>query len=227
MLQILTATGARPEAWRLCERYMRRQDYEGPVRWIIVDDGEHPQLCGFERAGWCLEWVRPLPRWAPGDNTQARNVLAGLALVDPVAPLVIVEDDDWYAADWLTTCARELRDAELVGEMCSRYYNVATRVARPLTNRSHASLCSTALRGPAVAVLRDCCRSREKFLDLALWRARGPRKRLFNGGRVVGIKGLPGRAGIGIGHRATFQGLPDAAGKILRNWIGADAGGYL
>ena len=30
MLTLLTATGARPEAWAICERLMLRQDYAGP-----------------------------------------------------------------------------------------------------------------------------------------------------------------------------------------------------
>ncbi|HHA2844535.1 glycosyltransferase family A protein [Stenotrophomonas maltophilia] len=226
MLTLLTATGARPAAWALCERWMARQDYSGPVRWIIVDDGADPQPVTFRRDGWQLVLVRPSPHWAPGQNTQARNLLKGLAAVGPEERLVIIEDDDWYAPDWLTTIAAELEHAELVGEHRARYYNVAQRRGRQLANTGHASLCSTAMRGAALRDFADACRSRPKFIDLELWRR--PRgRRLFGGHRVVGIKGLPGRGGIGMGHDLDFNGEADPCGALLRNWVGQDAEVYL
>lgn len=226
MLTLLTATGARPAAWALCERWMARQDYAGPVRWIIVDDGPEPQPVTFRRDCWQLVLVRPSPHWTPGQNTQARNLLKGLAAVGPEERLVIIEDDDWYAPDWLTTVAAELEHAELVGEHRARYYNVQQRRGRQLANTGHASLCSTAMRGSALQDFADACRSRPKFIDLELWRR--PRdRRLFGGHRVVGIKGLPGRGGIGMGHDPDFKGEADASGALLRHWVGADAEVYL
>lgn len=47
------------------------------------------------------------------------------------------------------------------------------------------------------------------------------------GGWVVGIKGLPGRGGIGMGHRDNFRGTDDPCGALLREWIGEDAEAYL
>jgi len=226
MLTLLTATGARPAAWALCERWMARQDYAGPVRWIIVDDGPEPQPVTFRRDGWQLVLVRPSPHWAPGQNTQARNLLKGLAAVGPDERLVIIEDDDHYAADWLTTVAAQLEHAELVGEHRARYYNVEQRRGRQLANTGHASLCSTAMRSSALRDFADACRSRPKFIDLELWRR--PRdRRLFGGHRVVGIKGLPGRGGIGMGHDPDFKGDADVSGALLRHWIGEDAEVYL
>lgn len=226
-LQLLTATGARPAAWALCERWMRAQDYRGPVRWIVVDDGPEPQPVTFMRPGWTVEVIRPEPFWEPGQNTQTRNLLAGLAVVDDGAGLVIVEDDDWYAPAWLSVAEQKLRQAELIGEVCSRYFNVATRIGRQLTNRNHASLCCTAVRGAAIDALRDSCRAGVKFVDLRLWREFRGRKRLFGTHHVVGIKGLPGRTGIGVGHRETFTGVADRSGRLLRAWIGEDARVYL
>lgn len=42
----------------------------------------------------------------------------------------------------------------------------------------------------------------------------------------IGIKGLPGRAGIGIGHRLGPNEKTDHDGTILREWIGDDAARY-
>lgn len=222
MLTLLTATGARPDAFVLCEHWMAAQDYANPVRWIVVDDGPEPQPVAFRREGWTVEVIRPEPNWKPGQNTQARNLLAGLAHCHAGNSVVVIEDDDWYAPDWLTHVAMQLEHAELVGECRARYYNIARRMGRQLQNAGHASLCSTAVRGRAVDALRKACQGSPKFIDLQLWR-RFPHRHLFGGHRVVGIKGLPGRGGIGMGHRDDFRGTPDSDGRLLREWIGDDA----
>lgn len=222
MLTLLTATGARHKAWAICERLMAAQTYAGPVRWIIVDDGQQPQPVTFQREGWELVLIRPAPFWRAGQNTQARNLLKGLAAVGSDDRLVIIEDDDWYASDWLATAAAMLDRAELVGEPQARYYNIALRRGRQLRNNGHASLCSTAMHGEALATFRAVCRRSEKFIDLDLWK-RARSRHLFGGHRVVGIKGLPGRDGIGMGHRDDFTGKDDQDGALLRAWVGDDA----
>lgn len=226
MLTLLTATGARPAAWAICERLMARQDYAGPVRWVIVDDGPAPQPVTFQRADWQLVVIRPAPFWQPGQNTQARNLLKGLEAIARDERVVVIEDDDWYAADWLSTAAERLERAELVGECQARYYNLPARRGRQLHNNAHASLCSTAMRGEALEMFRQVCRRSQKFIDLDLWR-RCRSRHLFTGGRVVGLKGLPGRGGIGMGHSADFQGTPDPDLALLRRWIGEDVELYL
>lgn len=225
MLQLLTATGARPEAFELCERWMAAQIYDGPVTWIIVDDGPTPTPITRSPKGWVQVVLRPAPFWRAGQNTQARNLLKGLDAIDPKHPLVIIEDDDHYAADWLETVVRELARAELVGECRARYYNIAKRAGRQLGNTNHASLCATAMRGAAIATFRKACLQQPKFIDLDLWRKHRSRH-LFTGYRVVGIKGLPGRGGIGMGHRDDFRGEFDPDGALLRQWVGDDARHY-
>lgn len=227
MITLLTATGCRPEAWAICEKLMLAQTYAGPVHWIIVDDGEQPQDITFHRKNWTIEVVRPAPLWQRGDNTQARNLLAGLAFVEDDAQLVIIEDDDYYAPDWLrfVDAAFFLSDADLIGESFARYYNVQTGCARSLCNAGHASLCSTAMRGPAIQQFYKACRTGAQFIDLDLWNA-CDNKLLFYEAQVVGIKGLAGRDGIGMGHTSLI-GQPDQDGKILRQWLGKDAELYL
>ena len=104
---------------------MAAQDYPGAVRWIVVDDGPVPQAIEFARPEWELEVVRPEPLWQPGENTQARNLQAGLDQVPDGAPLLIIEDDDHYAPSWLRMADNALGRAELVGETRARYYNVS------------------------------------------------------------------------------------------------------
>ena len=203
---------------------MAAQDFTGSVHWLVVDDGPEAQPVAFRREGWTLQVIRPTPAWKPGQNTQARNLLAGLAYCTAQDLVVCIEDDDWVATDWLTHVSEQLERAELVGEVRSRYYNIATRRAREMGNTGHASLCSTALRGRAIDALRKACQA-GSYIDMNLWR-RHPSRNLFGGHRVVGIKGLPGRGGIGMGHRDDF-GTPDPDGRVLREWIGEDARHYL
>ena len=82
------------------------------------------------------------------------------------------------------------------------------------------------MRGPAIAAFRRACQPGKEFIDIKLWR--GHRDAiLFGGHRVVGIKGMPGRGGIGMGHKPGFSGQRDPKGELLRQWIGADADWYL
>lgn len=226
MLTLLTTTGARPDAWKLCQRWMERQTYTGAVRWIIVDDGEQPQEIDFNRK-WELKVIRPEPLWKPGDNTQARNIQAGLELVAADDRLVIIEDDDWYAADWLEWVDLQLDKADLVGEGCAKYYNVQQKRWKDHQNKTHSSLCSTAMKGKAIDTFRSVARPKIQFIDVLLWQAFSPNRVVVeNKSRVIGIKGMPGRIGIGYGHGKNFNGKPDFNGSQLRKWIGNDADFY-
>lgn len=220
MLNLLTATGARPEAFDLCKRWMEAQDYTKPVRWVVVDDGPEPIETSFSRENWEIVRVRPEPLWSPGKNTQARNLLYGLHEV--TGPLAIIEDDDYYAPDWLTTVVEQLEVAELVGESGAVYYNVKTRTSKRMDHPRRASLCATALRGSAIDRLREVCKSHRKNIDIHLWRH--PSRHTFHGNRVIGMKGLPGRENIGIGK--SLSGKPDTNLTILRGLIGKDADHY-
>lgn len=164
--------------------------------------------------------IRPEPFWELGQNTQARNLLAGLVAIE--GPTVIIEDDDWYAPTWLERISAELERAEIVGQSHSIYYNVRTGTKRDCNNSTHASLCATAVRDGGLKRFRDVCRTNAKFIDAELWRY--PNTHLFRDRLVVGLKGLPGRENIGIGRNLTGQRDKDRA--LLRELIGEDADAY-
>ena len=222
MLTLLTATGCRPEAWAICQQLMQRQTYQGPVRWIIVDDGETPQQITFNREGWSIELICPIPHWQPGQNTQARNLMEGLKYVRADERLVCWEDDDWYSPDYLADVDKWLGRADLVGEPMARYFNVQSGVGKQLNNKNHCSLCSTAVKGSGIEALKQSVAKHKKFIDLELWRTFKGKKFLSNTRHVVGIKGLPGREGIGCGHKMAGN----ATNGLLRQWIGDDAAIY-
>lgn len=220
MITLLTTTGCRPQAWQLCQQWMLRQTYSGPVHWIIVDDGEEAQKVTFFRAGWDITIIRPEPFWSTGKNTQCRNLLAGLEYVYKDTRLVIIEDDDWYSHEWLSVVDQELDKAELVGQGWNRYYNVVTSEMHMHENPNHASLCATALRGNAINLMRRVCERAPKLVDMQLWQHHN-NKRIIKGSYVIGMKGLPGRPGIASGHKPANKPTGD-----LADWIGEDAKYY-
>lgn len=228
MIQVLTVTGARPAAFELCARWMREQVYRGTVRWRIVHDTDDFCAGGVDAlratlpSNWVVEAIRAPFTWVPGRNTQGANLALGCDGLDPDVPTAIVEDDDCYAPSYLAWAEGASRFGSIVGEPCARYYNVATRRWKEMSNRGHSSLCSTVVRGEALPLLRRIAETAPKFIDIELWRL-ASRRRLTDGTvrRVVGIKGLPGRAGIGCGHDAAF-GRPDADGRKLVEWIGQE-----
>lgn len=232
MLTLLTTTGARPEAFSLCERMMFRQAYDGPVTWIVVDDGPDAQLLSACREGWRRIVIRPEPFWRPGDNTQARNLGAGLDAAEALsaedgAPLrlVIIEDDDWYDDRWLATVDQMLSRGDLVGEPNARYYNAAMRRGSYLNNAFHASLRASAMKGEGISALRRALTEFSTFYDFKMWADPAPSKYLSDTALTVGVKGLPGRPGIAAGHRE-MAGYADPDLTLLRRWIGDDADHY-
>lgn len=222
MIVVLTTTGGRPTPFSLCQRWMERQTYVGPVKWVIVDDCEPATPIVFDKEGWEVVIVRPQPFWQEGENTQARNLKAGLEHVSEDDFLIIIEDDDYYAPTYLETIISALKRYDLVGESEARYFNVETDVYRSCGNTRHASLCSTAMKGDAIKAFRAVLEKAHTFIDKQLWSTFKGTRRLYQWNLTCGIKGLPGRDGIGRGHRMTGTSNKN----VLREWIGQDARWY-
>ncbi len=220
---IITPTGGRPAAFALCERWVSQQTLQD-WRWIVVDDGEPETRCTMGQTV-----IRARPCWQPGENTQARNLLIALtALTASDDKILIFQDDDFYAPGYLGLMSQRLEEAALVGEKETVYYHVGRRGYHVNRNKIHASLCQTGMRREMLPALTAICERGEKFIDLKLFAAGNGRSKLYEQTfSSIGIKGLPGRPGIGIGHRP--RGLPwiaDPDLKMLSKWIGADAGAY-
>lgn len=222
MITAITPTGGRPEAFKRLVGYMNRQTLEH-FCWIVVDDCDPATVVPKMRKGIIVEVIRPDWRWVEGSNTQARSISEGLAPLD--GKVAIVEDDDFYSPHHLANISAALDQYDLVGERVSRYYNVATNRYRVIPSERHASLCSVGVKGGALNLLYEICANGSRRIDIDLWQTFKGSKQLMDCHNVTGIKGLPGRGGIGVGHRQTF-GDPDHEGTVLRQWIGEDADSY-
>jgi hypothetical protein len=158
-------------------------------------------------------------------NTQAACTTAALEAVPDDAVLFCCEDDDAYLPEYIGTMLAALDSYDLVGEHVSRYYNVRTRKFKELVGEYHSSLACTAMCGSAVSVLRDVCKDKNRYIDMTLWKLFKGSKMLVETQNVIGIKGMPGRGGIGVGHRGHF-GSPDLDGSVLKSWLGEFASAY-
>ncbi len=224
-LTLITCTADRPEAFLLCERWMARQTYRGSIQWIVADGGETPANCTRGQQHLILG-----PEPDPLKNFR-RNLATALKHVESRL-IAFIEDDDWYASDWLEAVTGWLANSDIAGEIPARYYNVASLRYHEHSNGTHASLCQTAMRSSLLWSALEAISTEEgPFIDRILWEqvaARPRRRHLERSRRVVGMKGVRGRAGLGLGHaRHHFGSIDDADGRVLREWIRTDSEYFL
>lgn len=234
MIVLITPTGARYKQIKLCARWMSQQRYEGEVLWIIVDDAL-PRSTDFIpadfRENWNILKVYPTPPWEKGQNTQARNIHAGIQAMrsfcdmDSVTAIFIIEDDDYYSPNYLARTAEQLKGYDLCGELLTIYYNVASRSWMRNGNRQHSSLFQTAFTPAAIPMLEQCWQ--HKYIDCNLFNLVQNKHLFMDGDLAIGIKGQDGRGGIGMGHSNLFGYQPDPKGIELYNLIGHDVIHYI
>lgn len=214
----LTCTGDRPKMLERSKYYLERSTLQ--AEWIVVDDGITP----FNPGG-----CRYLRRKPDGPNSLARNMLHGLRECN--ADIILFwEDDDWYAPTRIQNQVAGMRKCSLHGWRNSIYYNIAHRCWHAHMNTRHSSLFETGIRADLKAGLISLIEKdvNNPFIDLKLW------QEFWHLGRIerhdkqaIGIKGGPGRLGIGSGHRPVGY-APDSDFDTLKSIIGAaDAEWYI
>lgn len=225
MIVLITPTGARPDQFKLCAKYMKAQTYKGEVLWIIVDDAD-PKTTDVEREGWTIQKIYPLPAWKVGQNTQGRNIKAGIDQVPKNAEAIfIIEDDDYYSPQYLEEMMKRSDNCLAWGESHTIYYNVKLQRWIENQNDKWSSLFQTAFKPGALKYFNQLYG--EKFIDYAFFRI-CPKVKLFKlkNKLSVGMKGIPGRAGIGAGHGFIAHMAPDPTGEKLIELLGTNAKNY-
>jgi len=75
--------------------------------------------------------------------------------------------------------------------------------------------------------IKGCIASGKFYIDIEFWKSIARAQwAIVQEQTCIGIKGLPGQAGLGIGHRPSSGWTPDPDLAQLRTWIGADADLY-
>lgn len=234
MIALITPTGARPKQLELCTEFMRNQDYQGDVLWVVVDDAvplTAKSIPNDFRDNWTVLRIYPQNKWKEGLNTQADNLLTGINILKYyiITAIFIIEDDDYYSPYYLSTMVEKLKGYDVVGQQCTVYYNPVYRGWMRNKNFDYASLFQVGFTPEVLPQFRQTCEGKKKFLDMNFFRVvRDKKVNMFNGRDLaIGIKGLPGRSGIGMGHRAEIKMTKDPEFEKLKELIGGDYKYYL
>ena len=217
-ISILTPTGDRPEALALLRRWMETQTRK-PDQWLIIDDGKAP-VNSDEFPG-----ATVIHRLLQADDppcTLGRNLELALSRVAH-DKIIIMEDDDWYAPEYIETLAALLDEHELAGIWGTNYYDPRIPGYREMGRSDHASLSQTAFRKSFIPEVLKACEG-DCSVDFRIWfvLAGKTRGHLIPGeGRQLhcSIKGMPGRPGAGCGHDRINYTVDPVLVKF-REWCG-------
>ena len=214
----LTCTGDRPQLLERSKYYFERSIVDIEKEWLVVDDGLVPY-----NPGGCT-YIRRNP---DGPISLGRNLRFALNYCD-CDYIVIWEDDDWCSPNRINSHVDKLKlGYDLHGYKNTIYYHI-NNGWRINGNIKHSSLCETAISGKMINKLLSYKLEHEKFIDVTIW------KYLYNTSlledqsyQVIGIKGGPGRHGIGYGHKAGCQYNKDINFNKLKEFVNGDADFYI
>lgn len=217
-LTIITPTGDRQFCLSRCNFYLFNQTYNGPIQWIIVDDGKNPSLDSMAVPINHLH----IKQEYPGNKAKSinHNIRAALPHIQ-YDKIAIIEDDDCYRPDYLERLLERLEHYDLAGEGSTKYYNIKHCKYRQNNNTKHASLFQTGMKTlPCIEQLYvSTLREQSAFIDSRLWNKKLKKFIFCDDTTAIGIKGMEGRLGIGIGHRPTHSFHTDSGFKQLVKWM--------
>ena len=213
-VSIITPTADQPVGIGLLEGYVAAQTVQ-PHEWIVADDGEKPASLTMGQAHLVRE------RTVQGGASLALNMLTALEAVTGDY-VVVMEHDDYYSPSHIEHCIGV--NSAATGASHIRYYHGAKRQWIRMRSRGSA-LCCTAFYAECIPFMQEaaesCLKTGSITLDRSFWgKISG---QITDSDTVVGIKGLPGRKGLGMGHNPANQWAIDPDMTTLAKWIGHDA----
>lgn len=219
-ITLLTVTGDRQLCLDRLYYYIGRQVVKDPnIQWLVVDDGiKHATLPD-------VHFLQHIKRNRIYDKCKSFIGNLREAIVNVrYNKVLILEDDDWYSPDYIQLYSQRLENFQLIGEAPARYYNVRHRCYRIWGNGTRSSFCQTAFRADLLPTVFLCTHRGTVFVDYRLWEKDVKSKFVFKDAcHCVGIKGMPGRKGIGAGHRPNLKKYhSDKDMNELEKWIGKE-----
>ena len=229
---VITPTGDRYAAFSKCLHWVLTQTVL-PSQWIIVDDGVTSLTESVTLPDW-VTYIRRMRKSEDPPHTLSANLLATIDKVE-YDKIFIIEDDDWYASDYIEYILPFLENYDMVGANLITYYHLFGKSWKTGKPEKHTALAQTACTKKALNKLKEVCLStnwevREKgIIDRYWWHGFEGKKLLIQDHpRVhVGFKGLFGRKGIAEGHASNSWGYRlDDDFEYLTGIIGKDFGFY-
>jgi hypothetical protein len=174
-ISVITCTGDRPEAFRLCQKWVARQtiDYH---QWIVVDDGkealrEIPMNCTY---------IRRVPQKDDPPHTLCLNMREAFNHVKH-EKVIIIEDDDWYSSNYMYIMSSLLDNYHMVGVGSLVFYHVQLPGYSVRKTSRQPALYQTAFRSEVIPFVQHVCQNSYKhkdltqkgLLDLNIWNSGG------------------------------------------------------
>ena len=233
----ITLTGDRHQAFNFCQKWIMNQTVR-PDQWIVVDDGRIPVIPILD-----CDYIRRNPLPTDPKHTMVLNL--GCALREAKGDyIIIMEDDEYYSSRYIEIMRALLDRYEVAGLGRSKYYHLPTGKYERDTNQDNASFAQTAFRKSFLPDVFQLLEG-DQYIDMRIWKRVGNvstlkwglpesqwQERIINGRGImfddgeddclyVGMKAMPGRAGICWGHdkgeRYPCQDTPNR--DVLRRWI--------
>jgi len=231
IVTVITPTGHRPEAIKLCKKWLVNQTYlKDNIQWIIVtDEKKFPEH--EERVLYSQDIYEGPLLWEEGFNTQRYSinhiVSNGSYILGDY--ILFFEDDDYYAPTYIEEYVYLLQKFDVVGEGNAKYFHLPTRTYKEMKNYDHTSLASLGFKKEVLPTFKRALHSGDKFFDITFWdlaKKENLNTLIFtNKNLSIGIKGMPGRKGIGVGHNPEGY-TSDPFSQKLTQWIGEDIKHY-
>lgn len=171
---------------------------------ITPSRGDRPQFLEFCKHQLSRMTIKPDHSYfidyppKSGDVDLVERIQKGIrqAQADGFEDCHIIEDDDFYPADYFTK--NNLERLDFIGEEKTTYYNLRNKTWQTM---HHAGRSSLFLTGFKISALKEFNwpKRTERFLDLSLWSYAKGKKRSYVSTGAIGIKHNVGLCG-GKGH---------------------------
>lgn len=217
-VSLITCTGGRQEAFSLLESHISKQTFK-QFEWIVVDDCLPVTTCTMQQ-----KYYRGPDLWEPGTNTQRANM--NLALEKAQGEFIfVIEDDDYYAPQYLAQMMSCFTNSMAVGLSNSKYYKVDMPGWKTMKNYEHASLSQTAFNKNILPIMKWALHSGHFYFDIEFWKELKKRDIAYtliaNSTLSVGIKGMPGRDGLTPSHKDSKGYMVDTSYTTFKKWLGS------
>ena len=223
---LITPTGDRPEALALCSYYMQRQTVPYN-QWLVIDDGNMDIPISILPPSGSVEVHKRSVSSVEPPHSLILNLMEALPLIQ-YNKVLFIEDDDWYSPTYIEFMLGLFGEGfQLVGQNNSVYYHVPTMAWHKCGNKSHVSLCQTGFTTDSIdwvaLCLGACHKAGTNYLDIELWKNPVRKHPVYiDYCYCLGMKGLPGRKGIGVGHHRFSHYTKDKDLNVLHSYIGND-----
>ena len=228
---LVTASGDRWPSIQLVLSFMKRQDYPGPIEWIISDDSAEPYFIPENLGKIRIHHIYrgPCPKIEEGHVSLSKNLIATLEVaqgMNDVGMIAVIGDDDWYRADYLSIMRDRLGVKGAAGHK-RVIYGYPPIGMKQLNNKDHAGLESTVFKPELIPLMiaanLETIKDLTRWADWRFWKKVHEQRiphNLFEwefpaGVAMVSLKGKNRRGRYGVGDLHNYNAKDHRLGQVI------------